>query len=151
MQIAIKKTPITENPDIKKLLAILKRHKSPSQKDFLALIGQVAAMEKQLAAAVSELTTMRNDYADAVKQNKPFARTIEKAVINLNSYVLQMREKLSELKQAVIDGCKTALAEYKEKGISALDNIARFFKVKPALERIHTLSDVAYDFPIKRL
>ncbi|MDR1467287.1 MAG: hypothetical protein LBI55_02545 [Oscillospiraceae bacterium] len=135
--------PIMENEYVIELLEILKAHKSPSINDFNAVLGHVAAMEKQLEAAVSELAAMRRDLAEAEKHNHPIKNTMQKAVIAMQGQVLDLREKLAALKQSVIDGCKNALAAFKEKGISALDNIARFFKIKPILETIHTGADKA--------
>lgn len=125
-----------ENEFVKELLSVLRENNAPSTQDFLAVLQQVGAMEKQLDAAVQELAAMRNELAEAQKQNHPFKDTMQKAVIVMQGQVLDFRDKLSALKQAVVDGCKAALADFKEKGISALDNIARFFKVKPMLENM---------------
>nr|WP_052292962.1 DUF6674 family protein [Desulfofarcimen acetoxidans] len=45
-----------------------------------------------------------------------------------------LRERLDKAKQNIIDGCKNAVAAFKEKGIVAFDNTARFFKIRPVLE-----------------
>lgn len=135
--------PITDNEHVKELLAILEKHKSPSKRDFTALITHVANMEKQLEAAVQELAAMRRDFAEAERRNHPIKNALRNAVIVMQAEVLRLRDKLGELKQNVIDGCKNAVTAFKEKGISALDNIARFFKVRPILEAIHTGADKA--------
>ena len=144
-----KTAPITENEHVKELLGILKTHKSPSMKEFTAVLNHVAAMEKQLEAAVQELTAMRRDYAEAIKKNHPVKNTIERATVHLNSQIELLRERLTELRQAVIDGCKNAVIAFKEKGISALDNITRFFKVSPILEAIHTRANWAAQYASK--
>ncbi len=59
---------------------------------------------------------------------------MQKAAIAMQGQILDLRDKLSELKQTVIEGCKNAVDAFLEKGISALDNIVRFFKVRPILE-----------------
>ena len=128
--------PVMDNRHIKELLAIMKNNHVPSRKDLLDVLGQVSAMEKQLAAAVGELQAMRLELAEAEKRNHPIKNTLQKAVIAMQSQVLEMRDKLAALKQNVIDGCKNAVEAFKEKGISALDNIAHFFKIKPMLESI---------------
>jgi hypothetical protein len=138
-----KAAPIAENKYVKELLGILKAHQSPSLNDFKAIIGQVTAIEKQLAAAVTELAAMRRDLAEMEKTRHPLKNAMQKAVIAMQNHVLDLRDKLAALKQSVIDGCKNAIAAFKEKGIAALDNIARFFKVKPILEAIHTGADKA--------
>ncbi|MCL2666048.1 MAG: hypothetical protein FWE82_10580 [Defluviitaleaceae bacterium] len=130
--------PIVENEAVIELLGILKANQSPSLNDFNAILGHIIGMEMQLDAAVKELAAMRLDLAEAEKHNHPIKNAMQKAVIVMQAQVLDLREKLGELKAAFIDGCKNAVAAFKEKGITALDNIMRFFKIKPILEAIHT-------------
>lgn len=126
--------PLLDNEHVKELLAILRDNNSPSTKDFLAVLNQVGEMEKQLDAAVKELAAMRQELKTAQEQNHRVKTTLQKAVIVMQGQVLDLRERLAELKQNVIDGCKNAVAVFKEKGISALDNVARFFYMRPILE-----------------
>ena len=130
--------PIKENAYVIELLGILKANQSPSMNDFNAMLNHVVAMENQLAEAVKQLEAMRRDLAEAEKYRHPIKNSMQKAVIAMQAHVLDLRDKLAEVKTAFINGCKNALAAFKEKGISALDNIARFFKVKPILEAMHT-------------
>lgn len=120
--------PIMDNEHVKELLAVLREHNSPSTKDFLSVLNQVGAMEKQLEAAVKELAAMRHELKTAQEQNHPVKTALQKAVIVMQGQVLDLRERLSELKQNIIDGCKNAVTAFKETGISTLDNVARFFK-----------------------
>lgn len=138
---------ILEHDHVKELLAILRENNSPSAKDFLVLLNQVSAMEKQLEAAVQELATMRQELKTAQEQKHPVKNTLQKTVIVMQGQVLDMREKLAELKQNVIDGCKNAIVAFKETGISALDNVARFFKIRPILEimRDTLTKNIQYD------
>lgn len=139
--------PILENEHVKELLAILKENNSSSTKDFLAVLNQVGAMEKQLDAAVKELAAMRQELKTAQAQNHPVKTTLQKAVIVMQGQVLDLRERIAELKQNVIDGCKNAVTAFKETGISALDNVARFFKVRPILEAMRDMltKNITYD------
>ena len=135
--------PIMDNPDVQELLSILKQHDSPGLLDLRAILSQVTAMEQQLEATVKELAAMRRDLAEAERRNHPIKNTLQKAVISMQAQVLDLRDKLGQLKQAVINGCRNAVAAFKEKGITALDNLARFFKVRPILEALHTGADKA--------
>lgn len=139
--------PIQENEHVKELLAILRKNNVPSTQDFLAVLNQVGAMEKQLDAAVKELAVMRQELKTAQEQNHPVKTALQKAVIAMQGQVLDLRDKLSELKKTVIEGCKNAVAEFKEQGVAALDNIARFFKVRPILEalRDNLAKNIRYD------
>lgn len=94
-------------------------------------IGHVAEMEKQLVGAVEELKAMRQEL-QGMKEN-PLKRALQNSVKALEANVAALRERLSELKGAVIEGCKKTLAAFKEHGISALAGAARFFHLKPAI------------------
>lgn len=131
--------PILENEHVKEFLAVLRENNSPSTKDFLSVLNQVGAMEKQLDAAVNELAAMRQELKTAQEQNHPVKTALQKAVIVMQGQVLELRDKLAELKQNVIDGCRNAISAFKETGISALDNVARFFKVRPILEAMRDM------------
>ena len=108
-------------------------------------------MEKQLDAAVKELAAMRQELKTAQEQNHPVRNTLQKAVITMQGQVLDLRDKLAELKQNVIDGCKSAVAAFKEQGITALDNVARFFKIKPVLETMRDSLDKSIKFDDKAI
>lgn len=125
-------TPILENEAVKELLALLKENQAQGGKELAAAIGQVAEMEKQLAGAVGELKTMREDLAQM--QNHPMKVALQKSIIALQDRILTLRDNLAELKVGVIEGCKQALAEFKVRGVAALDNAARFFHIKSGLE-----------------
>lgn len=130
--------PIQENEHVKELLAILRENNAPSTQDFLAILNQVGAMEKQLDAAIKELAAMRREMNEAWEQNHPIKTALQNAVKTMERNVAALRERLDAVKQNVIEGCKNAVAEFKEKGVAALDNIARFFKVRPILEAMHS-------------
>ena len=66
------------------------------------------------------------------------AKFVPQPELSLNDQMQIRREKLAALRQAVVEGSKNALTAFREKGASALDNIARFFKVRPILDAIHT-------------
>lgn len=126
--------PILENEQVEELLTLLRENNAPSTPDFLAVLNQISAMERQLDAAVKELAAVRQELKTAKEQNHPVKIALQKAVTAMLGQVLDLRERLSELKQTVIDGCKHAVATFKETGISALDHVARFFKIRPTLE-----------------
>ena len=127
---------VMENEHVKELLSIMEANNVPSMKDLLAVLHHVGAMERQLDAAVNELQAMRRELAEAQAQNHPIKTALQNTIKALEKNIAVMRERLDELKANIIDGCKNAVAAFKEKGIAALDNIARFFKVKPVLESL---------------
>jgi len=128
--------PIMSSKDVKELLEILHNNNASTKMDFIAVIDQVKAMEKQLNIAINTLTAISRELADAQKNNHPAKNAIQTAVIVLQGQVSVLREKLAVLKANIISGCREATAAFKDKGVTALDSIARFFKVKSAFESI---------------
>lgn len=124
------------NREAAELLSILRENTSPSFKDFQELLEQVGTMERQLEAAVRELSAMRRDLAEMEHRRHPAANAMRKAIIVVQAQALELREKLSALKEAVVDGCKSAVSAFREQGIAVLDNITRFFRVRPLLEAV---------------
>ena len=131
--------PLRSNRYVRELLKILDDHNAPSKADFLAVLSHVQAMEKQLAVAIDGLNDMRRELEIAQKQNHPAKDVMQKAVTTMQNQVDKLREKLAELKESIIDGCKKAIESFKDKGVIALDGIARFFKIRPALEGMRNL------------
>lgn len=119
---------------MRELLAVLEKNNAPGKEDFLAVLEQVAGLEKQLGAAVEELAAMRKELAEA--RDGPVKRTLQKAVILLQDGILSLRDRIAELKTAVIDGCKKTLAAFQEQGVSALAHTAEFLHIRPALEAV---------------
>ena len=133
--------PIMSNKDVVELIKILRQYDAPTADDFLAMLEQVKAMEKQLKAAVGELVAMRRELAEAREHGHPVKDTLQKAVNTMQAQVSGLRNKLAELKENIINGCKNTINAFKEKGVTVLDGIARFFKVKPILENIRDTLD----------
>lgn len=130
--------PLAGNRNVAELLSVLREQSSPSLADFQELLNRVDTLEQQLEAAVRELAAMRRDLAEMERRRHPAANAMRKAVIVVQAQVLELREKLSALKQAVVEGCQNALSAFQTKGAAALDSLARFFRVRPALEAIQT-------------
>ena len=129
-------TPLAGSRSAAELLSILREQSSPSLTDFQKLLEQVGTMERQLEAAVQELAAMRRDLAEMERRRHPAANAVRKAVIVMQAQVLELREKMFALKEAVVDGCKNAVAAFRKQGSAALDNITRFFRVRPMLEAV---------------
>ena len=125
---------LLENEHVKELLAILEANNAPDRKDFLAVLNQVGAMEKQLDAAVNELAAMRRELNEARELAHPVKTALQNAVKTLEKNVAVLRGRLDAVKRNVIEGCKNAVDAFREKGISALHNVTRFFKIRPLLE-----------------
>lgn len=135
--------PLEQNPYVKELLDVLKKHNSPGAEDLQAMIANAAKIEQQLNAALAEMAAMRRELAAIREDNHPMRNTMQNAINAVQEQIRVLREQLETLKQNIIEGCKNALAAFKERGAAALDGIVKFFKVKPALEAIARSCDQA--------
>lgn len=128
--------PLMENEHIKELLAIMKAN-SVDSKELHSVLRYVGAMERQLDKAVGELTAMRHELNDMrVAQNHPVRRALQNAITTLEEKIAVMRERLDAVKSGIIDGAKKAVAAFKQKRISALNNLASFFHIKGGLKAL---------------
>ena len=127
-------TPIAENEQVRALLALLKENDSPAYADFAMLIESVTMMEDRLAAAVEELLAMREDLQKM--QDHSLKTSLQKTCKTLEGNIASMQGKLSELKRQIVDGCRHILADFKERGVAAINGITHFLHLKPALEAI---------------
>jgi len=135
--------PLEQNPYVKELLDVLKKHNSPGVEDLQGMIANAAKIEQQLDAALAEMAVMRRELAAIREDNHPMRNAVQNAINAMQEQIRALREQLETLKQNIIDGCKNALAAFKERGAAALNNVAKFFKVKPALEAIAKSCDQA--------
>lgn len=127
--------PIAENEQVKALLALLKEHNAAGYEDFAQLIESVTTMESRLSAALGELEAMREDLLKM--QDHSLKASLQKTCKALEANVTSMQQKLSELKGRIVEGCKHILADFKERGVAALNGITHFLHLKPALETIY--------------
>lgn len=126
--------PIMDNEHVKAFLAILQEQRPIDAQDFLAALRDVSAMERQLNTAVAELTAMRQELREMREaQNRPVRTALQKTVTSLETKANTLRERLNTLKAGIIEGCKSAVSAFKEKGISALNGMMGFFRVKDIL------------------
>ena len=127
-------TPLIEDKHVQELLNILKKSDASQQDALNAVLSHVGKMEQQYEKMVTELAAMREQFAKAEAQNHPARTAMRNAIIAAQDHALKFRDNLSQLKQSIVEGCKRSISAFKEQGISALSNVARFFKIKPILE-----------------
>jgi hypothetical protein len=140
-------TPIMENEHVREFLSIL-RDNGKDASGLLDLLGHVTSMENQLTKAVEELTSMRRELAGMREErDHPVRTALEKASRSLEATISETRARLAEIKEKIVEGCKNAVAGFKEKGAAALDGIAKFFRIKPMFENLrkNLQSDIRRD------
>lgn len=125
---------VSENPNVKELMEVLRTNKMATQSaDLSQLLNYVDTMEKQFDAVLSELNSVRKQLNEIKDKQNPVKAACIKMVNSLKSVVTEAKEKLNEIKSAIVDGAKKALTAFKENGLSALNSIMSFFKVKDGL------------------
>ena len=110
---------------------------SKDSTNFRALIGYVSSIETQLNRAIAELDSMQKQLSSIREgQEHPVKTVLEKAVELLETKVNETQKQLHDLKTKIIEGSKKAVETFRQKGISVLDSLAKFFEIKPLLESI---------------
>jgi len=127
---------LNNNKHVKELLAIMKSNRMSGAKDLHAIIGYVGAVERQIAGMENELKAMQRELENLRENNHPLRKTLQGVINALQEQVSKLREQLNRLKHTIIDGCKNALESFREKGLSALRNIAEFIDIRPGLENL---------------
>ena len=128
--------PLAENEHVKELLGIL-RDNGRDASGLTALLDHVQGMENFIKTAESKIADMKAQLDEMKEvQDHPVKTALQKAIKSLEEKVAAVKERLSELKTNIVEGCKNAVAAFKEKGIAALSNIMSFFKVKSCLQAI---------------
>ena len=101
----------------------------------------VEELEQQLAGTMEQLAAMRQDLQEM--QKSPLKYALQKTVHALEEKAEALRGQIAALKENIIEGCKQALAGFKEQGTAALDNLARFFHLRQGLASMQKTTESA--------
>ena len=135
--------PLMENIHVKELFSIM-RNNNADTTNLAAMINHVAAMQRYLETANEQLAAMRRELVDMREiQKHPFKMSLQNSINTLEGKVNSMREQLDEIKAVIIEGCKNAVAAFKEKSASALNSVMSFFNIKQGLQEFQKQSDAA--------
>jgi hypothetical protein len=133
--------PLMENQYVQELFSIMQDN-GKDTKGLAELIGRVGEMEGFVTRAEQKIADMKSQLAEMKEaQGHPVRTALQSAIKALETKVAEVKERISELKTAIIDGCKTAVEAFKEKGAAALSGIAKFFHIKSALKAIDKTAD----------
>jgi transcriptional regulator with XRE-family HTH domain len=144
-------TPIEDNEHVKELLSIMTENNVPQQKELLIILDQVTMLERQLDAALKELATMREVISRTTQRNSEEKAAIQQPVKLMQNSIMGIKNMLEAVKLQIIEGCKNAVADFKQKGISALDNVVRLIKIQPALEAVNNKISQSIHFAEKAI
>ena len=144
-------TPLAENQYVQELFSVLKDNGRDAT-GLAALIGHVSEMESFVKRSEDRIAEMKSQLAEMKEAaNHPVRTALQNTVRNLESKVAEIKEQIGELKASIIEGCKNAVAAFKEKGASALDKLASFFKIKDGLQGLQKSIDKAVSIDDKAI
>jgi len=129
-------TPLLENEHVKELLEIL-RSNNIAANDLTEVIKNVTSMGNEINKAITEVSALRRELtALREEQAHPMKSMLAKAADSLMSKLGKVKAGIGSLKNKIIDGCKRAVDSFKDRGVSALSNIAVYFNIKSELESV---------------
>lgn len=123
---------LKDNAQVQNFIKLLKENKANEQfKTIVMLIDYVDTMEKRLDTAASKYKNMEKEIAALKDENSKsvFTKISDDVKLSVNETL----EKLGKVKDAILDGIKNALTAVKNTGLSALNSVMKFFKVKDGL------------------
>jgi hypothetical protein len=128
--------PLAQNEYVQELFSIL-RDNGRDASGLAALIGHVSEMESFVQKSEVKISEMKSQLAEMKEvQNHPVKTALQNAIKALETKVAEVRERIAELKTNIIEGCKSSVEAFKEKGAAALNNLAKFFRIKGGLKAI---------------
>jgi len=102
---------------------------------LFAMLNYASELEFHMDILAEQLGDMRKDLREMREiQDHPFKVWLQKAVTALEKRFSDMRVCLAKIKSAIVEGAKNAIAAFKEKGASALNNVMQFFQIKQGLQ-----------------
>lgn len=126
--------PLAQNQYVQELFETL-YESGRDASGLVALLGHVSDMESFVKRAEEALSDMKAQLADMKEvQNHPVKTALQNAITSLEKKVAEVKVQLSELKNSIVEGCKTAVAVFKEKGAAVLDKLAVFFHIKDSTQ-----------------
>ena len=127
---------IKDNGHVKELMKLMKANNLPGTEDLAYVIKNVGAMEQQLDIAAKALAEIRQGLAAMLEEGSQDKAALKEIIAALETNNKTLRNLVEDLKGHVVNGCKNAVAAFKEKGLSALCNVADYLKIRPSLENL---------------
>ena len=127
---------LMENEHVKQLFGILEENGKDTS-GLAALINHVSGMEDFVKRAEDRIADMKAQLESMKEvQDHPIKAKLQKTIKALETKVAEVKAQIAELKDNIIEGCKNAVASFKEHGAAALNKLASFFHIKSGLQAI---------------
>ncbi len=125
---------LADNEYIKDLFGILHEYgrDAGGLSALLDHVGEMESFVKRAEDRIADMTAQLDSIREV--QNHPLKAALQKAITALQNTVSQVKQHIAEVKAGIIEGCKNAVAAFRDRGVSALDNLASFFHVRQGLQ-----------------
>lgn len=131
---------ILDNPQVVQLLDLLAKNaaKGPYE-NFSKLLACVTGMEKQLNQTTAELQAVRQELREMQSSLSKADRAVfSRLVSSLETALRQTRRQLDGIKRSIVQAAKSAVRDWKDKGIVGLNGALEAFGVRKALTALQT-------------
>lgn len=125
-----------ENKHIRNLAQMLnKRGRGRDAKGLVEVFNCICGMESDLKKAIDEVTALRNELSVIKEEQKhPIKTMLHKAADSLLSKLKTAYKQVLSMKEKFIDGCRQAVEDIKDKGITAANGVVCALNIKGDLE-----------------
>ena len=135
---------------VKQLMELMEQQNMKEQsQDFVEVLRYVAGMQLQIGAMVGELQGVREQLANMQESEpNPAKSSLVEKLIQLEGKVTQLSERLSQIKDRLVETAAQAVNAFKEKGVQAMNQVIQngISAVKKPLENFREkLSEVLID------
>ena len=124
---------IINEPSVMEFMKMLNAPGFQSQRqDFSALIDYISNVEKQYNSILNELNALKEQVSGIKDKKNPIAVMVAKT----QETASDIGEKLRNAKDSIIEFTKNALDTIKDKGLTALNAVFGFLRVKDGLQAL---------------
>ena len=144
---------VEENKHIREIAELLsKGGRADDAKGIAEVFNHICSMERELGKAICELTAMRKGLSVMHEEQKhPIKTMLHKAADSLMSRLKSVFKQILALKDKFIGGCKQAVADIKNKGIVAANNVVGALNIRGDLEGLKARTNEVIAFNEKKI
>ena len=127
---------LADNTYVQELFSVLKENDKDTA-GLSALLGYVKQMEDFVKSAEGQIVDMKCQIGEMREiQKHPIKAVMQNTCESLEKQVTGIKAQLNKIKASIVEACKNVLTTVRDKGITVLDKLADFFKIRQACEKI---------------
>lgn len=131
--IPAEKKELHEEPEVKAIIDVLDANDPLTRRTFEALLTCVSTMEVQVKSLSEETIRLRQEINEM--QPSPEKEMVQQENRNMEDQVVVMQQDVIGLKRGILEGCRKALDNFKQRGKEALKDFLSFLHIDRALEK----------------